>query len=316
MIAMSDTPILQVDQLYKQFVKKDDKELFVAVDSISFELQKGEILGLLGPNGAGKTTTMQMLLGILNPSSGSIKYFGKNFATHQEEILEKVNFSSTYTNLPWALTVHEALTYSSFLYDIDDRPARIAKVIEIFRLQKLVQAEINSLSAGQLTRLNLAKAFLNYPQVLLLDEPTASLDPETADHIRQFILKQREDFGVSILFTSHNMAEVSQVCDRVMFINHGRIVAIDTPTNLARQIKNAELELVVIDGLKRIVRFCRERGFECQEKQRAVTLQLPEKDIANFLSMLADHQITYDQISIKKPDLEDYFLAMARKDKS
>lgn len=312
---MVTKPVLEVDQLSKYFPKKGEHD-FVAVDGISFSLQKGEILGLLGPNGAGKTTTMQMLLGILSSSAGSIKYFGQDFETHREEILEKVNFSSTYTNLPWALTIREALTYSAYLYDIEDRLTQIAQVSEIFRLTKLMNNEVNSLSAGQLTRLNLAKAFLNYPQVLLLDEPTASLDPETADHIRQFILRQREQFEVSILFTSHNMAEVSQVCDRVMFINHGKIVAIDTPANLAKQIKNAKLELVVIDGLKRIVRFCREQGLPCQEQQRAVTVEIPEKQIASFLQLLADHKITYDQISIKKPDLEDYFLAMARKKES
>jgi ABC-2 type transport system ATP-binding protein len=309
---MAKSVVLEVEHLTKHFPQGKDG-VFVAVDDISFSLQKGEILGLLGPNGAGKTTTMQMLLGILSSSAGTIQYFGQDFEANREEILEKVNFSSTYTNLPWALTIREALTYSAFLYDIDDRPARIQRVSQIFRLSKLMNNEVNSLSAGQLTRLNLAKAFLNYPQVLLLDEPTASLDPETADHIRQFILQQREQFEVSILFTSHNMAEVSQVCDRVMFINQGKIVAIDTPNNLAKQIKNAKLELVVVDGLKRIVRFCSEQGLPCQEKQRAVTVEIPEKQIASFLQLLADHKISYDQISIEKPDLEDYFLAMARK---
>lgn len=312
---MAKSVVLEVDQLTKRFPQGRGSD-FVAVDGISFSLQKGEILGLLGPNGAGKTTTMQMLLGILSSSAGTIQYFGQDFETHRESILEKVNFSSTYTNLPWALTIREALTYSAYLYAIDNRVARIQRVSEIFRLTKLMNNEVNSLSAGQLTRLNLAKAFLNYPQVLLLDEPTASLDPETADHIRQFILQQREQFEVSILFTSHNMAEVSQVCDRVMFINHGKIVAIDTPSNLAKQIKNAKLELVVIDGLKRIVRFCSEQGLPCQELQRAVTVEIPEKQIARFLQLLADHKITYDQISIKKPNLEDYFLAMARKKES
>lgn len=307
--------VLSVTGLSKIFSSRAEGD-FVAVENVSFTLAEGEILGLLGPNGAGKTTTLQMLLGILTPTGGNIEYFGKDFNTHQEEILEQINFSSTYTNLPWALTIKEALTYSSYLYNIQDRASRVAKMVEIFRLQKLFDKEVNSLSAGQLTRLNLAKAFLNYPRVLLLDEPTASLDPETADHIRQFILRQREQFEVSILFTSHNMAEVSQVCDRVMFINHGQIVAIDTPQNLAKQIKNAKLELVVIDGLKRIVRFCSEQGFPCQEQQRAVTVEIPEKQIARFLQLLADHKITYDQISIQKPNLEDYFLAMARKKES
>src|SRR3990167_753069 len=230
---------LEVKNLTKKFGK------FVAVDNISFSLKEGEILGLLGPNGAGKTTTIQMLLGVLTYTKGTILYFGKALNENREEILEKINFSSTYTNLPWNLTVKENLTFISYLYDIDDRKKKLEELAIIFRLDKLLNQRLSELSAGQLTRVNLAKAFINDPKVLLLDEPTASLDPEVAQFIRDFILKKQEKQKISIIFTSHNMSEVEEICDRILFINNGKIVADDTPENLMKSMDTSHLRLVI-----------------------------------------------------------------------
>jgi len=307
---MSPQNVLEVSSLSKIF--KSKSKSFTAVDNVSFGLKKGEILGLLGPNGAGKTTTIQMLLGILTPTSGSIKYFGQNLEEHRESILEQVNFSSTYTHLPWRLTVMETLKYTSYLYNIKDRAKRIQRIVDLFRLYPLVNQEIASLSAGQLTRLNIAKSFINYPKVLLLDEPTASLDPETADYIRKFILNERKEFEVSILFTSHNMPEVEEVCDRVIFINQGKIVAEDKPENLPKIIKFSKLELVMVDGLKRTIELCHHQKLNHQIKKRAIEIEIEEKNIAQLLYKLAKKGIRYDQISIKKPDLEDFFLEVVR----
>jgi ABC-2 type transport system ATP-binding protein len=149
-----------------------------AVNDVSITLAYGEILGLLGPNGAGKTTTFQMLLGILTPTSGSIQYFGKDLFAHRSEILERINFSSTYTNLPWNLRVSDNLAFLSRLYVMPDRKKRLSEVISTFRLEPLLDKPVVALSAGELTRLNLAKAFMNDPEIVLLDEPTASLDPQ------------------------------------------------------------------------------------------------------------------------------------------
>ncbi len=308
---MSPQNVLEVSSLSKIF--KSKSKTFKAVDNVSFGLKKGEILGLLGPNGAGKTTTIQMLLGILTPTSGSVKYFGQDLETERESILEQVNFSSTYTHLPWRLTVMETLKYTSYLYNIKDRAKRIQKIVDLFRLYPLVNQEIASLSAGQLTRLNIAKSFINYPKVLLLDEPTASLDPETADYIRKFILNERKEFEVSILFTSHNMPEVEEVCDRVIFINHGKIIAEDKPENLPKIIKFSKLELVMVDGLKRTMELCHQQGLKHQVKKRAIEIEIEEKNIAQLLNQLAKKGIQYDQISIKKPDLEDFFLEVVRR---
>jgi len=299
--------ILQVKNLTKKFGR------FVAVNNISFSLKEGEILGLLGPNGAGKTTTIQMLLGVLTPTFGKISYFGKEFSLSREEILERVNFSSTYTNLPWELTVKENLFYLSYLYQIKNRKERIEKIVKIFRLEKLLNQQLQQLSSGQLTRVNLAKALINFPKILLLDEPTASLDPEAASYIRHFLLKQRQQFKVSIIITSHNMAEVEEVCDRVIFINHGKIIDDDTPGNLAKKIETCHVELNVADGLKRTIEICQEQKINYKLEGRYIIVDLKEKEIPRFLQTLMEKGVSYDQIAIDKPTLEDYFLLTAKK---
>ncbi|MFA6005432.1 MAG: ABC transporter ATP-binding protein [Patescibacteria group bacterium] len=310
---MSPQFVLQAEGLCKKFPDKGKE--FVAVDNVSFNLKKGEILGFLGPNGAGKTTTIQMLLGILKPTSGTVSYFGLPFEQHREKILERINFSSTYTNLPWRLSPHEVLTYMMLLYDIPDRKKRLKEVLTSFRLEEFEHKEISSLSAGQTTRLNLAKAFMNNPEVLLLDEPTASLDPETADYIRKFILKEQESRQLSIVFTSHNMAEVEEICDRVIIINNGKIIAEDTPANLPKKIKFSELNLVMVDGLKRTVELCRNMKLETSVNERSINIRIEENRIAEFLNALAGKNIQYDQISIKKPDLEEFFLEIIKEKK-
>jgi len=299
--------ILQVTNLTKQFGK------YKAVDDITFSLKEGEILGILGPNGAGKTTTIQMLLGVLTPTSGQVSYFGKPFHLHKEEILEQVNFSSTYTKLPENLTVSENLTFISYLYDIKNRKERIIKLADLFNLTGLMNIQCSDLSAGQMTRLNLTKAFINYPKVLLLDEPTASLDPDVADFIRKFLLEEQEKFQVSIIITSHNMAEVEEVCDRVIFIDQGHIVANDTPEGLAKTIDTSHVELLVKDGLKRTVEFCNEKGMKFEIKGRYIVIDTKEEDIPILLYSLMEKGVYYDEIAIEKPSLEDYFLQVVKK---
>ena len=302
---MSD--VLIVNNLTKKFAD------FTAVDNISFSIKTGEIVGLLGPNGAGKTTTIQMLLSVLTPTSGEIIYFDKNLNHNREEILEKVNFSTTYTNLPWELNVKENLTFIAYLYDIKDRKSRLKEIIEVFKLNDLQNKRMVELSAGQLTRVNLAKAFINYPKVLLLDEPTASMDPDIATYLRNFILSKKEENNMSIIWTSHDMFEVEEVCDRVIFINNGKIIANDTPEQLAKTIQISHIELLIKDGLKRIISYCEKNKIKYKTEKRIITIDIKEKDIAKFLREIADQNIFYDEISIEKPTLEDYFLEVAKK---
>lgn len=295
--------ILEVKNLTKKFGK------FIAVDNISFSLKQGEILGLLGPNGAGKTTTIQMLLGTLIPTFGDVNYFGKKLKNNKEEILEYINFSSTYTNLPWILTVKENLTFISYLYNIKDRKQRLNRITYMFHMEKLLNKKMQDLSAGQLTRVNLAKAFINFPKILLLDEPTSSLDPDIAHYVRKLLKEQREKFEVSIIITSHNMAEVENLCDRVIFINNGKIIADNTPEKLAKSVGMAHVELMIRENLEKTLALFKKNRIPHHLDGLYVTVDIREEQISIFLQSLTENKIQYDEISIEKPTLEDYFLS-------
>ncbi len=306
-MSSSSEIVVDVHNLTKRFGS------FEAVKGVSFSVPKGKIVGFLGPNGAGKTTTIQMLLGLLIPTSGSITYFGKDLNIHRQEIMEKVNFSSTYISMPWRLTIRECLTYTSYLYTIKNRRERVNSLIETFRLTELQNKEVSQLSEGQKTRLMLAKGFINEPEVLLLDEPTASMDPETAQYMRDFIQDYRKEHNISILFTSHNMSEVEDICDDVIFINGGEIIAHDTPEKLARRLDISHVSLTVKDGLKRVASICEDQKLPHTISGRYITIDLKEKAIPDFLKLLLEKGIAYTEISIDKPNLEDFFLAVTGK---
>lgn len=298
MMGMTGQPVIEVSHLGKRYPGKfswrtwSRKPDFLAVKDISFSINPGEIVGLLGPNGAGKTTTIQMLLGTTTKTSGDISYFGKSFTKYRSEVLERMNYASAYTKLPSRLTVRENLIVYGLMYRVPDIENRIKKLLKQFDMLDFLNTETKALSAGQTTRVILAKAFMNYPELILLDEPTASLDPESAANVREFLLKQQKEYGVAMLFTSHNMAEVTEVCDRVLFIQKGALVAEDTPVGLARQIKDVAIRLLIND----------------QEE----VIQCKEAEIAEQLQALAARGVHYTQISIDKPTLEDYFVKMSR----
>ncbi|HKM99978.1 MAG TPA: ABC transporter ATP-binding protein [Candidatus Binataceae bacterium] len=226
--------LVQVENLTKRF---DD---FTAVDGLSFGIERGEIIGMLGPNGAGKTTTIQMILGLITPSAGEIRIFGKSMRTHREEILERMNFTSPYVAFPFRMTVQENLNVFARLYDVKDPQRRIDEMLQRFDVIKLRDKPIARLSSGENTRVGLAKAMLNDPELLLLDEPTAYLDPEIAWQVKQTLLEAQRDRGMTILYTSHNMAEVEQLCSRIVFLNRGRIIAIGSPIEITHAILKEE----------------------------------------------------------------------------
>ncbi|KKR31083.1 MAG: ABC-type transport system, ATP-binding component [Candidatus Gottesmanbacteria bacterium GW2011_GWA2_41_12] len=298
--------ILEVKDLTKKFDK------FTAVDNISFSVKEGEIVGLLGPNGAGKTTTIQMLLGVLSPTSGQISYFGKQLASNRGEIMQQVNFSSTYIDLPWRLSVFENLDVIARLYGIAERKERIREVLKIFGVEDLMNKKMGDLSSGQKTRIFLTKAFLNRPKVLLLDEPTASLDPDVATKVRNFLIQEREKNKTTMLFTSHNMIEVEEVCDRVIFINHGKIIAEDTPRGLARKVKLSEVRFIITDGIKRGLSLSEKNKWKAKAEERVLTISINQEEIARLLSVFADNKIEYSDITIEKPTLEDFFLEASK----
>lgn len=233
--------VLQVSGLTKRF---DD---VVSVNDISFEIREGEILGLLGANGAGKTTAINMLLGIVSPNGGSIHIFGKNLADSRIEILRRMNFCSTYTQLPGNLRVRQNLQVFGMLYRVPDLKQRIDQVLEMLEISHLRDRVSGHLSAGESTRLNLCKALLNRPDLLLLDEPTASLDPDIADKVRKVVKRIREEEGTTILYTSHNMRDVEEVCDRVVFMHKGKILFTGTSGEVLTHFQKDSLEDVFIE---------------------------------------------------------------------
>lgn len=218
----------------------------VAVDGVSFQVRAGEIVGLLGPNGAGKTTTINMVLGILQPSAGSIRIEGIDLARNRSQALAHTNFAAVYAALPGNLTVYQNLRVFSLLYDVADATSRIESVLSEYELQGLRNSRCGLLSSGEQTRLALAKAVLNEPRLLLLDEPTASLDPSAADLIRHRIRDMATRSGCGILWTSHNMYEVQETCDRVLFLSRGRLLLEGDPRALPSEHGASTLEELFI----------------------------------------------------------------------
>ena len=214
----------------------------VAVDGVSFDVHPGEIVGLVGPNGAGKTTTISMILGVLAPTAGEISVAGFDLARKRSQALAHTNFAATYAPPPGNLTVEQNLTIFGMIYCVDDLKRRIDEVVAEFDLQALRRTKCGLLSSGEQTRVTLAKAMLNRPKLLLLDEPTASIDPSTARDIRARIEAFASGDGAGVLWTSHNMYEVAEVCDRVMFLSKGRILLDGEPGALIREHGEANLE--------------------------------------------------------------------------
>ena len=233
--------ILKAENLTKKFSS------VVAVDNLSFGLDEGKITALLGGNGAGKTTTLSMLLGLLEPTSGIIHLFGEDFIRNRFSVLGRMNFSSPYVDLPQRLTVRENLKVYAKLYGVSEVESRINQVSKEFRLDELMDRKVRKLSSGQKTRVSLAKALINRPSFLLLDEPTASLDPDTTSWIREFLRNYRDSTGATILFASHDMREVELLCDDVLLMKKGKLVEQGSPSDLLNKYELEDLEQVFLE---------------------------------------------------------------------
>ena len=228
--------VLSVSELRKQYGAT------VAVDGVSFEVNRNEIVGLLGPNGAGKTTTINMILGVLEPTSGTILVEGVDIATKRSQVLARTNFAAVYAPLPGNLTVVQNLKFFGMIYGVRNLSSRIETLLEQFDLEGFRNTKCGVLSSGEQTRVGLAKALLNDPRLLLLDEPTASLDPSVAREIRLKIREFAAHGEGGVLWTSHNMYEVADVCDRVMFLSHGKILLEGDPKTLPAEHGKETLE--------------------------------------------------------------------------
>ncbi len=236
---MSENPLI-VRDLRKTYDK------VTALDGLSFEVRKGEIFGLLGPNGAGKTTAMHIVMGVVTPTSGEVSLLGMSPFKDRERIYPRINFSSAYTQLPYNLKIETNLKIFADLYDVPRAEEKIRGLLEAFKLSHRLGQKAGILSSGEQTRLNLCKALLNDPDILFLDEPTASLDPDIADLVRSALRDFQRDRGLSIVYTSHNMDEVESLCDRVLFLHGGKKMIEGTPSAVKEHFQKESLEKVFI----------------------------------------------------------------------
>ena len=232
--------IIEIKELKKVYNKT------IAVNNLNFEIQKGKIIGLLGPNGCGKSTTIGMMLGLIKPTSGSVIINNKNIENNRTSLLEKMNFISPYVELPKKLTVEENLKVYARLYGVKNLKEKIDNLIEKLNLIEFKSRKTGELSSGQKNRVSLAKALINDPEILLLDEPTASLDPDVGDYIRSFIEDFASNKGSTILLASHNMNEVERLCHEVMMMKNGKIIDRGTSSDLINKHGRKNLEEVFL----------------------------------------------------------------------
>jgi ABC-2 type transport system ATP-binding protein len=236
-----NTSAVSIERLVKRY------NGIAAVDGISFQLQPGSITGLLGGNGAGKTTTIAMIMGLVTPTAGRVTVLGAAMPHERYRVLHRMNFESPYVDMPTRLTVRQNLSVFAQLYGVGDVDSRIAWLATALDIGDFLDRPNGKLSAGQKTRVSLAKALLNRPEVLLLDEPTASLDPDTADWVRAHLARYCADSGATVLLASHNMTEVERLCARVIIMKGGRIEDDDTPARLLARYGRQTMEEVFLD---------------------------------------------------------------------
>lgn len=307
---MSDE-VLVVSQLTKRFGPPAGG--FTAVDGISFSIAKGEIVGLLGPNGAGKTTTIQMLLGLILPTFGRISYFGKDLKKDREYCLSNINYASADSQINSRLTVWQNLTIYAGLYNVVNAERRINEVLELLEAVDLKNELFWHLSSGQKTRVMVAKSLLNRPRLILMDEPTAFMDVEIAAKVTDFILQLQKKEQVSVLYTSHNMDEVEKMCDRVIFLNQGKIIAENTPLELTKRIDTATLKVTFDGEQEQVRRIIDKKKYQYQfPRKHVVDIKMADKEIPAMLFSLSKQGIWITEIDVRKPDLEDVFLTFAR----
>jgi len=237
-------PVLLVENLRRVFGDK------AAVEDLSFSVGKGEVVGLLGANGAGKTTAISIILGLMSPTSGHVRLFGMDPFQNRIAVLKRTNYASAYTDLPGNLYVWQNLKVFAGIYRVKNAERKIDELLGMLEISHLKKRVTGHLSAGESTRLHLCKALLNDPELLMLDEPTASLDPDIADKVRKILRRIQQERGIAILYTSHNMRDIEEVCDRVLFMHQGKVVASGSPAEVIAKFEETTMENVFI----RIVR--------------------------------------------------------------
>ncbi|OGH37504.1 MAG: hypothetical protein A3B44_02835 [Candidatus Levybacteria bacterium RIFCSPLOWO2_01_FULL_38_21] len=299
--------VLEVKNLTKKY------DHFTAVDDISFFVNEGEAVGFLGPNGAGKTTTIQILLGITSSTAGTIKFFGKDFNKHKKECLQRINFASAFNTLQGRITVWENLLVFAHLYKVKNPKKKIMEFINYFEGEALLKQRYWDLSAGQKTKINLIKSLINDPEIILMDEPTASLDPDVVDKTLSFIEELKKSRKITLLYTSHNMDEITRVCDKIIFLDHGKIVAQDSPLNLTKQIKTSTLKLTFDGKKEEMEKYLKSQKLKYEFlNEYTVKIAIEEKLIPSVIFGISKTALWITDIEVQKPTLEDFFLHIVR----
>src|SRR3989344_2344546 len=304
---------IEVKNVTKKY--KNNGKDFIALNNVSFNVEKGEIFGLLGPNGAGKTTLLNIMIGILYPDNGSIKVFGSDPAKNRD-VLTKISFLSAESRFHWALKPKDILNFFARSYGLnkEERKKKIEELVELFEIKDLLNKKFDYLSTGERMRLAFAKSLINDPEVLILDEPTLGLDPDISIKIRREIKRINKEFKKTILLTSHYMNEVEFLADRIAFMNHGKLLDIGNVDEVLRK-HFSSYDLVVTLKEVKDKEFLNEMGFEI--KGKVITKKMYSgEDINEILSALSSKKFNIIDFRMKKPTLDDYFVEKARGDKN
>jgi ABC-2 type transport system ATP-binding protein len=302
-------PLLDIQDLRKRYETTD------ALKSISFSVEHGEVFGLLGPNGAGKSTTINILLGLILADGGSIRIFDLDFATHQVEIRRRMNVAAAFTSLSGVLTVRENLRVYGYIYGVHRINAKIDELLERFEITDLANRKLQYLSSGQHTRVTLCKGLINDPELLLLDECTVGLDPDIAEKTRRALKEFQQEKQTTILFTSHNMNEVEELCGRIAFLSKGEILRIDTAERIKNLIPHQVLSIRLHSGVE-VSPFLQPDGTPQAELGPESTLRFvlddPEHQIDTVLRRLTQAGARIADVQLTKATLEDVFIKVAR----
>jgi ABC-2 type transport system ATP-binding protein len=308
--------IVEVENLKKTYTKSswkfwEDQQETEALRGVSFNVEEGEIFGIVGPNGAGKTTLINILSGLLYKDEGSVRIFGKESDKNREELAERMNVSTAYSGLSGNLTVEENLRIFAKIYGIDDREDKIDEVLELFQIEELRNKKIHHISAGQKTRANLCKSFINEPELLLLDEASAGLDPHIAEITRNAVQKLNEEHGTTIIVTSHNMEDIDSLSDRMMFLHQGKKLRTGTPSSLKTDIHVKVLEVTVETVTEEFRELIDHVDGEINGHTGRVKIER-EEDIINILDRVSNLDVTVIDIEARNPDLGEVFKKVAR----
>ncbi|MFB6213815.1 MAG: ABC transporter ATP-binding protein [Candidatus Nanohaloarchaea archaeon] len=309
-------PVIEVENLEKTYKKGgwkfwNDPQETDALRGIDFEVEDGEIFGIVGPNGAGKTTLVNILSGLLYKDKGNVKIFDKESRRNREELANRMNVATAYSRLSGNLTVEENLRVFAKIYDVEDAREKIDQVLELFEISELRGKKIYHLSAGQKTRANLAKSFINQPEILLLDEATAGLDPHIADVTREAIREINQEHRTTIIMTSHDMEDIDSLSDRMMFLHQGEILRVGTPRELKKNIHVKVLEVTVDEVNKDFRGLVKHLEGELEGNTGKMKIE-QEDHIIEILDSISEIDVTVIDIEARNPDLNEVFRKVAR----